>query len=69
MQHTPCLRTPQVVLFTALLVTFAQAQAQKYVILSNDLQAVNAVLRNDNVSDAKNLKYNKAVAASATGND
>ena len=62
MQHKLCLKT--LVLFIASLVTFAQAQAQKYVILSKDLRAVNAVLKDDKVSDASNLKYNKAVVAS-----
>ena len=62
MQHKH--KTLQLGLLVALLVTFAQAQAQKYVILSDDLQTVNAVLKKDNVSDAKNLKYNKAVVAS-----
>jgi len=64
MQHAPCFRTLQVVLFIASLLTFAQAEAQNYVVLSNDLQAVNAVLKDDKVSDARNLKYNKAVVAS-----
>jgi subtilisin family serine protease len=59
-----CLRMTQLVAWLMLWPGLAQSGEKQYVISSNDLKAVDTILRNENVRDARTLKYSKAVVAS-----